>query len=85
MSQIYHKFKDIYDKNGVLIFPVIPAQYFYFDLLKINFRAITEQGIGHLAFFIAFDVASKLGSAVGFARIDERLRVKGSSNSPYNF
>jgi glycosyltransferase involved in cell wall biosynthesis len=72
-GQIYHKFKGVGDKNGTLIFPVISAPLFYLKLFKINIHILKEQGIQHVLFFLVFDFAWKIGSAVGFAKIDNRF------------
>ena len=66
-AQVYHKFKGVADSDGVLVFSVVSPFRFYRQLLKINFRAMREQGFGHLPFFIVFDGAWKVGSAIGYA------------------
>ena len=73
-AQVYHKFKGVADSNGVLIFSVVSPLRFYWQLLKINFSAMREQGLGHLPFFIVFDGAWKIGSAVGYAHVDRSLQ-----------
>lgn len=73
-SQLYHKFKGAYDIHGHRIFSDIPPVWFYLDLLKINLYALRAQGLRHTLFFIVFDGAWKLGSAVGFTKIDKSMR-----------
>jgi glycosyltransferase involved in cell wall biosynthesis len=80
-AQIYHKFKGVPYPNGELIFIPMPHFKFYSSLLKINVRAIKEQGIGHIFFFLAFDLAWKLGSAVGFAKPNKAFYSKESENT----
>ncbi len=74
-AQMYHKFKGVYDSNGVLIFSVIPPRRFYWKLAYFNFSAIGEYGSGHLLFFLVFDCAWKIGSAVGYARPGKILDI----------
>lgn len=85
MAQIYHKFKGIRDRNGIFIFPVIPMSNFYLGLFKINFTALREQGFMHLLFFLVSDSGWKLGSIIGFARVDKKLRLNKSSMTNFNF
>jgi glycosyltransferase involved in cell wall biosynthesis len=73
-AQLYHKYKGVKDSNGVLIFEKVSPFHFYTNLLKINIEAIKVQGIVHIPFFIVFDLAWKVGSAIGFAHIDKRMR-----------
>jgi glycosyltransferase involved in cell wall biosynthesis len=75
-AQAYHKFKGVHDSNGILIFGVIPAFHFYKELCKINIRALRDQGMSHLLFFLVFDFGWKLGSAVGYAKRDKAFSTK---------
>lgn len=74
LLQLHHKFKGKHDIHGHRIFADIRPVRFYFDLLKINMHALRVQGLRHTLFFIVFDGAWKIGSAVGFARIDKSMR-----------
>lgn len=79
-AQIYHKFKGVPYPNGELIFIPVPPFRFYSSLLKINVHAIKEQGIRHILFFLVFDVAWKVGSAVGFGKRNKAFHIQKSKN-----
>jgi glycosyltransferase involved in cell wall biosynthesis len=67
-AQLYHKFKGKPDQNGHIIFEEVSAWFFYTRLFQLNLGALKVQGWRHILFFIVFDGAWKVGSAVGFWR-----------------
>jgi glycosyltransferase involved in cell wall biosynthesis len=68
-AQIYHKFKGVRDRNGILIFPIVKSSTFYRQIFfRIDWFVLRDMGLGYLPFFIVFGLGTKLGNAIGFAQ-----------------
>ena len=75
LAQMYHKWKGVPDSRGGFVFPIITPVQFYISLFRINTRAMREQGLAHLPFFIVFDLTWKVAAAIGFSHVNKVFKI----------